>query len=506
VSRSRFLPNTAALGVTTAATALLTLVQVKILAGHLSRETFGLFLALRGLSLLLALAAANGLPQLLVRYLPEHEARAQRRAGIALSAGCALAFAAVMAAVILVVGRRDAVFAGAPRALIATPFLFWFYATTVGTGFKLLVYGALNGMRRLEVQTALETTLLVVQVAWIWTMRDALSVPALFRILGTVSLVGAALGVVLWAVLLARGGTRGEAGVSSHAGAYARYWLGALGLSAVAVAFSDVDRYVLSAVLALESVSLFHVGSRIARLANRLLAVPVLAFQPEVTRIDAEGRADRATRATEVFLKFSVALAVLLAAGLITCATEIIRVVSSGEYLPARGLLYLLALSVPLSAITAPLTTVMKARDRVHAAAACDLGWALVYLGGVLALGRALGVIGAGLAQLAACGVQLALAATLGDVTVDAERVWKPLGKALTAAALGFAPAALAGAWLPADELVRSVARVALALAGVWAYPRLLRALSYLSAEEGAQLDAALARAPLGALARRVAR
>ena len=62
-------------------------------------------------------------------------------------------------------------------------------------------------------------------------------------------------------------------------------------MSVVALAFSDADRWVLSNVLALEALSLFHVASRIARLANRFIAIPVLAFQPEVTRVDSEGRA-----------------------------------------------------------------------------------------------------------------------------------------------------------------------------------------------------------------------
>ena len=71
--RSRFFSNTVALIVQTVVATVVTLVQVKILSNSLSKDTFGLFVSLRGLSLLISMLAANGLPALLVRFLPAYE-------------------------------------------------------------------------------------------------------------------------------------------------------------------------------------------------------------------------------------------------------------------------------------------------------------------------------------------------------------------------------------------------------------------------------------------------
>ena len=81
-SRSHFVGNTVSLGVATAVSTLLTFLQMKILASSLPLAAFGLFASLRGLSLLVSILAANGFPQALVRFLPEHAARGERRVAV----------------------------------------------------------------------------------------------------------------------------------------------------------------------------------------------------------------------------------------------------------------------------------------------------------------------------------------------------------------------------------------------------------------------------------------
>ena len=85
--RSRFFSNTVALVANTIVATLITLIQIKILANFLSKESFGMFVALRGLSVLIATLAANGLPSLLVRFLPVYESRRQRGRAIRLGSG-----------------------------------------------------------------------------------------------------------------------------------------------------------------------------------------------------------------------------------------------------------------------------------------------------------------------------------------------------------------------------------------------------------------------------------
>lgn len=490
-SRSRFVSNTAALGASTVLATLFTFAQVKLLAAFLSLGTFGLFAALRGLSLLVSMIAANGLPQLLVRFLPVHEAHGEGRRAYKLSAACALVAAgAAVVLVALVHALRSTFLSSVPTAEMTPEFEVWFYATTIGVTLKLILYGGLNGLRRLTAQTWLESTSLFVQLAWIFTVREHLDLTVLFRILGTVSLVTVVVGWPWYARRL-----RADVGATSDRGtgagaqgtpSYGSYWLGAAGLSVVAMGFTDVDRYILSSVLALELLSLFHVGSRILRLASRLMSIPVLAFQPEVSRLDAEGRGRDVEISTRIFLKFNIATSVFISTGLIVFAPDIIRLVANEAYLPARPLLVLLAVSLPLTAMTAPITAVMKALDQVRRAFYCDLAWVSIYVVALLLLGRRYGLVGAGLAHLSACAVQLVLADRLSRVRF-ARVIPSSLGRSLVACAVAYAPTVAAG-WIPASHWVRLGTRLALLALGLWLFRRLALALGVLGTGERERL------------------
>ncbi|MEJ2722139.1 MAG: lipopolysaccharide biosynthesis protein, partial [bacterium] len=383
---SRFVPNTVALVIQTVVATLITLLQIKILATNLPKETFGLFVSFRGFSLLLSTLAANGIPLLLVRFMPVQEARHARRTALRLAAVSVLAAVALLL-VVSVVAQIFRTwtwgFAGPSRP---TPGLyFWFYATTLGVMLKMIVYGGLNGLRRLTVQVVLEIFSLASVLAGIIVFRHGLTLGLLFEILGCVHMVTAVAGLAVFFGLLRgqTGGARVEPGGHEPDGGmhpYMSYYGGAVGLSLVALAFTDVDRYLLAQVISLEMLAVFHVGARINRLANRVLGVANLAFQPEVTRLDAEGRQASVVRPTWIFLKFNTAIAVLMMTAVIVFAGEIITVVSSVRYAGAIPLLVILALSLPLTTMTAPVTTVMKARDQVRGALVCDLAWALIYI------------------------------------------------------------------------------------------------------------------------------
>ncbi len=489
--RSRFVGNTAALAVATVLATALTLVQMRILAAALPMAAFGLFASLRGLSLLISMLAANGFPQLLTRFLPEHAARSQRSAAARLATATLVATGLSCAVLLaLVVVLKERAFALVPPDELSGSLLIWFAVTTVAVALKLVLYGGFNGLRRFGSQTLFETGALVLQVAWMAMESDRLTVSRLFEIVGATSVL-AALAAIPWFVNRLRADV--PAGSAATAASYREYWWGAAGLSVVALAFSDADRWVLSTVLALESLSLFHVASRIARLANRFIAVPVLAFQPEVTRVASEGRVDVVALSTRAFFKASVLASVFAAAGIVVYADDLIRLASNERFLGARTTLWLLAASIPLSAMTAPMTGVMKALDGVRRALACDLAWACVYVTLLLVLAAAFGVVGAGIAQLAACAVQLVLAMHLSPVRPRAREATAALAKSAGAAALAFLPAIV----------LRSVgappyAVWAMALVAALVYVQLSRRARTLESEERARLVQSLAGHGLG--------
>jgi O-antigen/teichoic acid export membrane protein len=515
---SRFVSNTAALAVATLLTAVLTLFQVKILSTSLLPEMFGLFAALRGFSLLISLLAANGFPQLLLRYLPFLESRKQANNALVLSGICFLAPLFLLTVLVFVVEANRGFFfqylpveyASELNRNAATGGLYlWFYACTLGVTLKLVLYGGLNGIRRLPAQVLIELLSLTVQVLWIYMWRDRLTVTDLFMILGITSLGAGVLGVPWYfyrmsrdtAVDAAAPAAKGN-GTDRQFNSYGNYWLGATGLSLVAVAFTDVDRYLLSRVLTLEILSQFHIGSRVLRMANRFLCVPVLSFQPEVTRLDTERRSEAILSSTKVFLKFNAAVAWAVALTIWAFAPEIVRLVSSDQYLAAVPLLRILVLSIPLTAMTAPLTTVMKAVNRVKQALYCDLAWAVTYLCLMFVLSGVLGLTGVGIAQLIASLCQVTLAAALSRRLVPAGFV-PACGVKTFMCGLAFAPL-LAGTWLlpisPAGVLVK----LGLFLLSLFLFRFLVRVTRVLTEDERNILLGYLDKSVFGPVVRRI--
>jgi O-antigen/teichoic acid export membrane protein len=506
---SRFVANTAALAASMAATTVVTLVQVKLLAAYLLPADFGLFAALRGFSLLVALLAANGFPQLLVRFLPYHESKRQLSRVIALSGVCLLAPLFLLTVFVFVIeANRSYFFEFAQRGVDPpTGLLLWFYITTLGVTLKLVLYGGFNGIRRLPAQMTLELTSLVVQVVWIYVWRDRLTLEGLFMILGITSVGTCVVGLPWYFGRLAadvspgrqaKGGGTGDEHVD-----YRGYWLGALGLSLVAVAFTDVDRYVLSGVLAFEAIALFHIGSRILKLVNRFLAVPVLAFQPEVTRLDAEGRIDSIENSTKVFFKFSTTVAVFATFSILVFAPELIRVISNEQYDRAVPLLRILALSIPLGAMTAPLTSVMKALDEIRRAFYCDLAWAVTYLALLIVMGGAFGLVGVGYAQVCASLLQLALAIVLSRLDIGFRFSTVVFGKTALCGTLAFAPLIVSNAFLglslPALAVKASLLVIALIL-----YRSMARFFSVFSDGERRTLVELLEKRGMGPVVKRI--
>jgi len=505
VSRSRFVSNTTALGVAAVLTTILTLAQVKILAGFLSKGAFGLFASLRGLSLLFSMVAANGLPQLLTRFLPSLQVEGRKASMLQISlVSIAVASGLLVLCVAFVHLFRASVFADVDPNVGGGAFMFWFYATTVGVALKLVIYGGFGGLRRMDAQVILETVSMAIQIVWLFIIRDELSVSAAFRVFGVVSVATVIVGLPWFLVLSTRDATgvvEPRPAIPSERAVYLKYWVGATGLSIVAMAFTDVDRYILSQVIAFEVLGLFHVASRIAHIAKRFLGLPALAFQPEVTRLDAEGRDADVRLSTRVFVKFNIVVSVLTAGLVIVYAPEIIRVVASSEYLDAFWLVVLFALSVPLSAMTAPLTTLMKARDEVVAAFWCDLVWALSYVIALVALTSSIGIIGAGVAMFVACVAQLVTAVGLSRLPRSERVSASALLQTVVAVALALAPIAVVSQYWALSPGANFAVKVGLALPALLLFRWLMSLRSVFSTDERSRLVAVLSQRGLKPLA-----
>jgi O-antigen/teichoic acid export membrane protein len=494
--RSRFFSNTVALVIQTIVATLLTLAQVKILSNFLDQSVFGLFASLRGFSLLLAMLAANGLPQLLVRFVPEHESRGDRRSAASLSAICfGVSTLLLVLLCVLAYALRPWVLSYLGSDALSHGLIGWFAVSTLAVMLKQVLYGGLNGLRRLTIQVVIELASLAAVLVWIAIARQHLTLPLLFKILGTVHGLSIVAGLPVYFSLLKK---TGEAKTDADGSPrYGSYMLWATGISLVAVAFTDVDRYLLAQVLSLELLALFHIGARVARLGHRLLGVANLAFQPEVTRIFAEGRQSEIGNATRLFMKFNVAVSMVIVAGLVLFANEIIIVVTSRAYLAAVPLMLILTASLPITTLTAPITSVMKALDQVRAALLADLAWAVTYIGMIFALGPSYGLKGIGMAALFASAVQLVVALRSSQLAIGVDLVARALAKLALSASLAWTPVYVSGL-LVSGAVAEPLVKILLFIIGLVLYQRMLRITAFFDESEKSTLGSILRARGLG--------
>jgi O-antigen/teichoic acid export membrane protein len=503
--RSRFFPNALALVVQTVVGTVLAFVQIKILSNFLPAEDFGLFASLRGLALLLSLLAANGLPQLLVRFLPVHEASRDAAGAVRLGA---LSFAAAGGLLLVLLVPfyflRRYLLGFVDPGLLTGELALWFAIATLGILFKQILYAGLQGLRRMIAQLAIDLLSLSAALAFMAYFRETLSLALLFRILGTVDMMALAIGLPLFFWLCA--GTKGKSsGTSSTTSpaivAYRAYLPAAVGIGLLATAFTDVDRFVVAQVLPLELIAMFHIGARVTGSTKRLLGVSNLALQPEFTRLQVEGRAEGIDGLIRVFLKLNVMVAVLVGLAIGVFARDIVVFVASARYASAAPLLAILSACIPLVSATAPLTTVMKATDRVGSALRVDLAWAVAYVALVLVLGATMGLIGIGLANLAACLLQLSVAVRLCGLDGGGRLIGGVFWKSLAAAILGVTPLILASLLLGSGPLALSL-RILLFAGGCAVYALMLKTFRLLEDREKRSLISALQSRGFGGLAR----
>jgi len=461
VTRSKIAENTIFLAASGAASVVFTLAQLAVLSRFMSAEGFGLFVALRGFSLLLATVILLGLPQVLVRFLPTFEARGVPGRSIAVFAASSALVVALGALLLRTSGLWQRALPDGVRALAGSPsVMLWMTLSSVTLALKMLLYGGFNGLREMRMQMLLELAYLFLLTAYVVHERERLDVAFIFA--ATFFLNGAvfAAGIPVFARMardLAGRSAAPESGIVVPN--LLSYWAGSVCLSVVALAFTDVDRFVMSSVLPMAAISLFHVASRVDALLKRFLALPILAAQPEITRVYEEGRwADIAGR-MGLFTKGMLVTALCCTALFAVVGRDIILLLSGGGYGASYRVFLVLLPTVPLAAVAAPLLATMRSLHFMRWAVLCDFLWMAVYFGTFFFLARALGPEGMAAAQVAASAVQMAAAVLLAR----REGFYGGAGTRLGRVVLALAPATACGMILTARvPLYVSIAVVAL--------------------------------------------
>jgi O-antigen/teichoic acid export membrane protein len=416
VPRSKITENTIFLTVGGAASVVFTIIQLSILSRSMSENAFGLFVALRGFSLLLGTVMLVGLPQVLVRFLPSYQARRAPRRAIAVFLASSAVVIVIGTALYATSGAWAGVIPARMRGLIpSSAVLPWVVLSSITLALKMLLYGGFNGLREMRFQTLFECAFLAIFTVYIVGARSRLEVGSLFEVMFIVNGALFVVGIPIYAARVSR---------LMRAAAQARvdgvvlpslstYWIGSIALSVVALAFSDVDRFVMSSVLPMAAVSLFHVASRVDVLIKRFLGLPILAAQPEITRVYEEGRWGDIAGRIGLFTKGMLVAALFCVSLFAVIGKAVIIVLSGKTYVDSYPIILILLPTVPLAAVAAPLLATMRSLHFMRWAVLCDFLWMVMYFGTFFFFVSVIGVRGMAVAQLVASAVQTSAAILL---------------------------------------------------------------------------------------------
>ncbi len=408
--RSKIAENTVFLALSGAGGALFTLVQLAILSRFLDTNLFGFFVVLRGFSLLLATIILAGLPQVLIRYIPSYESRGER--GKATFMFLASTIVVIVLAVLIFSLSRS--WTGwMPSSLRnlhpSGDVIFWMAIASVTLALKMLLYGGFNGLREMRIQMILELTYLAALTVFIAIQRNALDVALLFKAICVLNAIVFISGLPVFFLFVRR--LIPTIQVSKDEGIILPrilpYWIGSILLGFVALAFTDVDRFVMASVLPVAAISIFHVASRINGLLKKFLAIPLIAAQPEITRIYEDGRIDELVGKIRLFTKGTFVASCFVSGIIAIAGRDIIAVLSGPVYRDSYQLLLLLLVAIPFAAIAAPLLTTMRSLHYIRWAIVCDFLWMVVYFGTFFLFVPVIGITAIALAHLIAAVTQM---------------------------------------------------------------------------------------------------
>ncbi|MBN2072065.1 MAG: lipopolysaccharide biosynthesis protein [Candidatus Krumholzibacteriota bacterium] len=413
--RSKIAGNSISLAVSGAGGMLFTLVQLSILSRTLEGDLFGAFVVLKGFSLFLATIILIGLPQVIIRFFPSYQNRGENGKALRLFVVSSIVVLVLGSSIYLSIGRLKALLPDAQSVFSTDEILYWMVISSITVALKLILYGGFNGLREMRTQMYFEISYLAVLTALIVFFQDSLSLTALFRMIsllnGIVYVAGAPVLLNMIGRMNASTGTGDAARVVQPV--FLSYMGYSLVLSFVALAFTDFDRFVMSSVLPLSAISIFHVASRINSLIKRFLGFPVIALQPEVTRIYEEGRWEQLPEKITLFTKTTVIAAFFFSVLAALAGNDVILLLSGKKYEAAYPVMLVLLAGVPIAAFIAPVLTTMRGLNHIKWAALCDFLWMAVYFGSFFIFVTIWGVTGMAIAQVLASIVQMAAAVAL---------------------------------------------------------------------------------------------
>jgi O-antigen/teichoic acid export membrane protein len=454
---SRIARNISAVAAAFVSNTLLTFLQIKLITRYLSQAAVGEYSATVAMGAIISALAQAGLPTVVLRFTAKYDAlEAPGRIGrlLVLSWGVVLGLSLLLLAAEAglapsLLPRLYDVPPAAANVLLAT-------AVFVAMALRQVTYAGFDGLRRMSYPAILENLNVAAITLAIAIAGDQLSVSFLL----TLSLISGLATFLLATVLLlrllsqSRPAHRMPVETNSLLTDISPFWWGAALGGLVGIGLGYADKLLVSLFLSFQMVSIFYVAERITFLLKRLLSVPLQVSSPEITRRWELGRREELRRDVAFLIKIQFALGVLVTSLIFVGAEAAVLIVSNSSFMEAAGLLRVLTLSIVLMSFYAPITTLLRAIERIQLALFSDVLWLGLYVGLGMAWMPRLGLMGIVLAQVAASGAaaiwNLAIGQRVARIAWDLPGIARVLACGLVLAAPGYGVVRLAGARQPA--------------------------------------------------------
>lgn len=394
---SRIRANALALSTSFFTTAFFSFVQVKIITNALDQGSVGMWSAVVAVGALLATFSELGLPWVMLRYGAKFDAEG-RLPRLFLLWKFAIRIYSValvaMVGVLLVAGPTIAQLLGGGK--IDRWALILGYLAVASGSLRAFNNASFRGLRRMRVIAVTEILFSLSVTVGLILVRTRLTV-TLALVVGLVAgVIWAGVGLALLVGHLRRVGAVGDSSMLEQP-IYPEvkgYWQGASVSNIFLVAIEQLDKPVLAAVAAFEQVAVFHVASRLALFARRLIYVPFQVMNPEITHKWESGRRRELTADMELFTKLALGLGLGMVVFLAVFARPLLLLVSTRQFLSGAPVIWTFTAVLPFLCLYQPLVMFLRATGRVWYAFVGDAGWLVVYLGSGAILVRPFGLPG----------------------------------------------------------------------------------------------------------------
>ena len=383
----RLRTNTAALLASFVGTAVLVVLQFKIISLNMDQAAVGVWSMLFASGAMLGTLSELGLPVVLLRFGARFDAVGNPGRLKALLRFTwimwATAFAVIVAAVYF---SGESFGARYPEGGVSRNLLLLAYVALASGSMRALNNAAFKSLRTMIWIPILEVLFALLMTVSVFVLRHQLTISLLFVLFLAASVLVGAMGT---AVLLSK--IRKLPGEHKQTGSLVReiraYWLGAALSGVFIIAMERLDKLAVGVLIGAAAVASYEAATRLAMFAKRMLGQPTQVLLPEITNKWETGRGQELLADIKLFIKLQVGLGLFLVIPMCVFAFALIRIISDEGYGDGAPAVWAFCLSIPILCLYHPLVTMLKATGHIWPAFASEALWVVIYLGvgGVLA-------------------------------------------------------------------------------------------------------------------------